>query len=195
MSQSNYRSKSNQEQAEAAARALEATPTSASRLTPEDQVVLLEHVSQSGNLRAAAALVGTTQQAVRELARRDPSFADEMQAAWADFRDGILMVEAHRRAVDGVEEGIYYRGVPTTDEHGRPAKLRHHSDTLLIRLLEVHDPRFRPHSVQEVKHSQPELDLEKLTPEQRAKLEALLEALRPKENPPAGVDAPGQDVI
>jgi hypothetical protein len=184
MSQSNYRSKSNQEQAEAAARARDAAPTSASRLTPEDQVVLLEHVAQSGNLRAAAALVGTTQQAVRALAKKDPTFAEELQTAWADFRDGVLLVEAHRRAVDGVVEGVYYRGVPTVDEHGRPAKVSHHSDALLIRLLEVHDPRFRPHSVQEVKHSQPELDLEKLTPEQRAKLEELLESLRPKDQPP-----------
>jgi hypothetical protein len=46
---------------------------------------------------------------------------------------GLLEDEAHRRAVDGVKEGVFYKG-------RRVAYQQKYSDTLLIVLLKAHAP-------------------------------------------------------
>jgi len=176
MAQSSPRSKSNREAVEAAARARAAMPVAAADLDPEQQVVILEHVAQSGNLKEAAALARTTTGTVRRRARNDPIFAEALAEAWDDFKDGVLLPAARQRAVDGIEEGVYYRGEPARDSAGVPAKVKKYSDALLLRLLEVHDPRFRPHSVQEPRQTPvgPET-LDALSPAAREKLEAFLQ--------------------
>lgn len=165
-------------------------------LVPQVQAVLCHHLSETGNLREAAALVGTSISAIRARERRDPEFADAMAEAWQAFKDNVLIPTALRRAVEGVRRGVYYRGELARDENGNPVYEYHHSDGLLMRLLEVFDHRFRPHNVSEVKAQVGPAQFDNLTPDQRAKLEALLDSLSPpaapEEAPRVGLpDAPG----
>jgi hypothetical protein len=148
---------------------------SASDLGPEAQAQLLEHLAQSGNFVEACALARTTAAAVRRRVKDDPVFAEALATAWDDFKDGVLLPEAKRRAVEGTKKGVYYRGEIGKDEHGQPAYERQFSDALLIRLLEVHDPRFRPHQVVETRQGPQASDLDDLSPEAQARLEAFLE--------------------
>lgn len=153
---------------------------------PRLQAELLAHLARTGDLLKACGLVRTTTRAVRQRAKDDPVFAEALANAWADFRDGVLIPEAHRRAVEGTRKGVYYRGELGRDENGEPAYERQFSDALLIRLLEKHDPTFRPHQVVENTTNGPgPADLATLSPEARAKMEALLEQLA-KDDPKHG---------
>jgi hypothetical protein len=190
------RSRSNKADVARAAAARDALPIVAANLGPQAQLIFLEHLSQSGDLPIAAAQAGTTASAVRARIRQDPVFAAAVHDAWEDFKDGPLMRAARERAITGVEEGVYYRGEPARDETGKPAKVRKFSDAILLRLLEVLDPRFRPHSVQEVR--QPSIGpeaLDDLTPAARQALEAFLEQRAKDEDakaqPAADTDVPG----
>ena len=142
---------------------------------PAAQAVLLAELARSGNLVHAAALAKTSARIVRRRAKEDEVFAEALQEAWDDFRDGVVIPEAKRRAVEGTLEGVYYRGEPAKNDDGKPAYQRRFSDALMIRLLEVLDPRFRPHQVVETRPGPQASDLDALSPEARAKLEAFLE--------------------
>lgn len=150
-------------------------PVGPSGITPAVQQIVVSTLATTGNLVAAARAARTTAKAVRDRAKIDVDFAMALDEAWRDYTDGILIPEAHRRAVEGVEEPVFFRGEPAKDEDGRPARLRKYSDTLLIRLLERRDPAFRPHHVVEARPGPGPEDLQKeMTDEERAKLEELL---------------------
>lgn len=169
-----------------AARARAVSPVTSTDLVPAVQIQVLQHLAQLGDLSKAAALSGTTMSAVRQRAKDDEEFATALEGAWADYRDAVLIPAAAKRAVEGVWEPAYYRGGPARDHVGGPecragtcacppGGKRNYSDALLLRLLEVLDPRFRPHKV--IESSQPivgQRDLDALSPEARAKLESFL---------------------
>jgi hypothetical protein len=161
----------------------------AADLGPAAQAALLEHIARRGNLVEACALARTSPRVVRARAKQDQVFAEALRDAWDDFKDGVLLPEAQRRAVQGTRKGVYYRGELGKDENGQPAYEHQFSDALLIRLLEVLDPRFRPHSVIETKNEPKAADIDALSPEARARLEAFLEQRvadeKAKDAPPA----------
>lgn len=151
--------------------------TTQALITPDVQALICERIAQTGNLADAAAIALTTPAVVRRRAERDEAFADALRNAWQDYKDLVLIPAATERAVKGVRRGVYYRGRPALDENDNPVYENHYSDQLLLKLLEVLDPRFRTHTVQEIKASVGPAQIDELTPEQREKLEALLRTL------------------
>jgi len=75
----------------------------------------------------------------RLAAQRDPAFAAAIEEARADA-DARLEHECYRRAVEGVEQGVFQKGVQAVDFEGKPAKVRVYSDRLLERLLQARMP-------------------------------------------------------
>jgi hypothetical protein len=69
----------------------------------------LDRLAQDGNVLAACALVGLSREAAYRLRRRDPLFARAWAAAQALAREASAQVLACR-AIDGIEEEIWYRG-------------------------------------------------------------------------------------
>ena len=77
--------------------------------TPERKIRFLDCLAEKGNVRRACGRVGLSQQAAYVLRRRDPVFARAWAAALALARASCEQVLAER-AIDGVEEQIWYRG-------------------------------------------------------------------------------------
>ena len=73
------------------------------------------------------------------LRRRDPHFAAEWDGA-QEQADAKLLVEARRRAIDGVERGIFQKGTQATTADGKPATKKVYSDRLLELLLKSRFP-------------------------------------------------------
>lgn len=69
----------------------------------------LDHLATKGNVRASCARVGLSTESAYRLRRRDPDFARGWAAALALARDASVQVLADR-AIDGVEERVFYRG-------------------------------------------------------------------------------------
>lgn len=112
----------------------------------------------------------------------DPEFAEGYEEAMETYRDA-LVAEAHRRAVDGVPEPIYYQGARVTEgDDKRDAVVLKYSDRMLELLLKRHIPEFRDRSTvdQNVKQEVTiqMADLGKLPREDRDQLRALLERQR-----------------
>ncbi|QZP09456.1 hypothetical protein [Caenibius sp. WL] len=77
--------------------------------TPAARTRFLEHLALKGHVRAACAHVGLSAEAAYRLRRRDPLFARGWAAALVLAHDHGEQVLA-ARAIDGVEEPVYYRG-------------------------------------------------------------------------------------
>src|SRR5688572_17413757 len=77
--------------------------------TPARRTRFLDRLAQDGNVLAACALVGLSREAAYRLRRRDPLFARAWAAAQALAREASAQVLA-TRAIDGVEEEVWYRG-------------------------------------------------------------------------------------
>ena len=77
--------------------------------TPAVRTRFLEHLALKGHVRAACAHVGLSAEAAYRLRRRDPLFARGWAAALVLAHDHGEQVLA-ARAIDGVEEPVYYRG-------------------------------------------------------------------------------------
>lgn len=77
--------------------------------TPARRVRFLHHLSGRGDVRAAAAVVGMSRQSAYLLRRRDRTFAKAWEAALVLARRHVEEVLA-TRALDGVEEPVFYHG-------------------------------------------------------------------------------------
>lgn len=92
----------------------------------------LEALERTGNVSEAARQAGISRVTAYDRRRSDAAFA----AAWEhslEVATDALEAEARRRALDGVEEPVFYQGA----ECGR---IRKYSDTLMIVLLKAHRP-------------------------------------------------------
>ena len=78
-------------------------------LTPQRKMRFLDELSRHGNVRVAAGRVGVSRSAVYLAQRRDAAFARGWRAALVLARDHAEAVLAER-AIEGVEEQIWYRG-------------------------------------------------------------------------------------
>jgi hypothetical protein len=77
--------------------------------TPERQMRFLDCLAMRGNVRLACREAGMSPEAAYRLKGRDPQFARGWAAALVLAHDFSVEVLADR-AIDGVEEPIYYRG-------------------------------------------------------------------------------------
>lgn len=96
----------------------------------------IELLASTGNVTEAARLIGTSRRNVYEHKKRDKEFA----AAWDDALErgcDALEAEARRRAAQGVDKPVFYKGEVV-------GKVREYSDLLLIFLLKAYRPeKFR----------------------------------------------------
>ena len=77
--------------------------------TPERRMRFLDHLAGGGNVRAACVRVGMSRDTAYRLKRRDPLFARIWDAALLLAREVSADVLANR-ALDGIEEQVWYRG-------------------------------------------------------------------------------------
>ena len=84
-------------------------PAPANGWTPERKALFLDRMACHGNARAACRAVGLSREAAYKLRRRDPLFARAWAAALVLARENGEQVLGER-AIEGVEEPIYYRG-------------------------------------------------------------------------------------
>lgn len=85
------------------------TPTPTHGWTPERKVQFLDRLAVHGNARAACRSVGLSAEAAYRLRRRDPLFARGWDAAVVLGRENGVQVLGDR-AIEGIEEDIYFRG-------------------------------------------------------------------------------------
>lgn len=87
----------------------------------------IETLATTGNVSASAKLIGKSRFAVYAARDSDEEFAKRWDEALEEACD-TLEAEARRRALEGVDQPVYYLG----EECGR---IRKYSDTLLMFLL------------------------------------------------------------
>lgn len=80
----------------------------------------------------AARAAGATPRQVRDAMELDPDFKEQVEDALDLAVDGFE-AEAIRRAVDGVEKGVYHQGAMIATE-------THYSDALLTQVLKARRP-------------------------------------------------------
>lgn len=107
-------------------------PTAAQKFTPEKRAVFLDFLTRTGNVVRSAEAAGVTQSYLYRLRQKDPEFAGQWDAAVAQATDAI-MTEARRRALEGWEQPVYYRGKQV-------GSVRRYSDNMLALLLRLHRP-------------------------------------------------------
>ncbi len=100
------------------------------------QKPFLEALSQTGNVREACKMASVTRQMAYTTRKSDPDFAKDWQEALESAAD-VLEREAWRRANDGTDKPVFYKG----EECG---KIREYSDLLLMFLLKgIRPEKFR----------------------------------------------------
>lgn len=77
--------------------------------TPARQTQFLDHLAHDGSVRAACARVGMSREAAYRLRRREALFARGWDAALVQAR-AVSAEALASRALDGIEEEIWYRG-------------------------------------------------------------------------------------
>src|SRR5262252_6206849 len=92
-------------------------------ITPAVKAKFLVALSETANVRRAAAAVGFSATIFYRHARQDPAFAQQWDETMQAAMETVLEPEAIRRAVEGVEQDVYYQGEKIGVE-------RHYSDTL-----------------------------------------------------------------
>lgn len=99
----------------------------------DTETAFLELLRKNGNITQSARQLGLSRQKFRVHKEVNPDFSDAWDAALAEAVD-LLEAEAHRRAVEGFLEPVFYRG----KECGA---VRKYSDTMLSILLRGNNPK------------------------------------------------------
>lgn len=104
----------------------------AMKLTPEKLTAFCAALAETCNVGRACAAVGISRQTAYNWREADPDFALAWERA---MKAGLLALEdeAHRRAFEGTDEPVFYKGYEC-------GSVRKYSDTLAIFLLKAHAP-------------------------------------------------------
>lgn len=96
-------------------------------MTEHQQGLYINAIRETGLEASARRIAGVSKRAVENTIEENPDFAEQLEDAM-DCAADVLEAEARRRAVDGYEEDVYYKGefVGTTTKY---------SDSLLALLL------------------------------------------------------------
>jgi len=119
------------------------------------KTAFLRAMGACGNVTIAANIAGVSRESAYRHRKTDKAFAE----AWDDARDAacdLIEAEARRRAVDGVDEPVFYKGKPLMqgiDRSGKrvpadspkaiktvPVTIKRYSDLLLIFLVKAARP-------------------------------------------------------
>lgn len=116
----------------------------------------------------ACDLSGVSRSLILSQMKKDPYFADEVKEAQEAAFDR-LEGEAYQRAVHGVLEPVFHKGYICGD-------IRKYSDSLLIKMLEANNPKYKKVPIIESPES---VDLSKLSNEELDQLEKILNKTQP----------------
>lgn len=108
----------------------------------EAKYAFLEHLAENGRIPSAARHIGTLSTVAKAEIKADSEFAEAVEEALLLYNDKIIG-EIHRRAIEGVEKGIYYKGDRIDTELV-------YSDNLLIAHAKANIEKYRDKSKQEV---------------------------------------------
>ena len=103
-----------------------------SKLTPKKREGFLDSLRAGNTISFACDAFNLARRAMYQLREDDEAFRAEWDEAYEEGAE-ILEQEARRRAVDGIDKPIVYRGVIT-------GKVKEYSDTLLIFLIKGRKP-------------------------------------------------------
>lgn len=95
----------------------------------------LEAVRRTGLIAQSARAAGTNSRRIKSECEEDKEFAADMQESLMLYAE-MVQEELHRRAVEGVEEDVYFQGVKCGTK-------RNYSDALLTTLVKAKSPEFR----------------------------------------------------
>ena len=95
----------------------------------------LESFRVIGTISKAAVAAGVSRTTVYNWIRNDSVFQESFEDAEEDVRDAIRE-EIHRRAIAGVDEPVYQRGMLV-------GHVRKYSDALLIKMAQARLPEYR----------------------------------------------------
>ncbi len=98
----------------------------------ERQSLFLTHYREFGTIRQSCEKIGIHRNTYHKWIREDPQFVVDFELAKEDSNDSLLK-EAHRRAIRGTSEPIYYKGK-------KVGSRQWHSDSLLMFLMKANDP-------------------------------------------------------
>lgn len=100
------------------------------RLSARKRARFLDVLAETGNVAEAARQAALNRQHLYALRRDDGAFAMAWEAALDEAADALLL-EARRRALEGVEQPVFHKG-------GQVGTRRVYSDRLLVFLLQAH---------------------------------------------------------
>lgn len=100
-------------------------------LTHQVKNKICKMIEETGDWRTAIATLSISRVAFKNALKKDVQLAERVEMAEGKYLAG-LEAEARRRAVEGVEKGIYYKG-------DRIATEREYSDKLLDKLMTAAD--------------------------------------------------------
>lgn len=95
----------------------------------------LESVRRTGLVAKSARAAGTNSRRIKSECEVDKEFAADMQESLLIYAESI-QEELHRRAVEGVEEDVYFQGAVCGTKIN-------YSDSLLTTLVKAKSPEFR----------------------------------------------------
>jgi hypothetical protein len=148
------------------------------------RAAFLAALAECGVVTAAAKAARLDRVTVWRWRETDPSFAAQFDDAVAQAADGLER-EARRRAVEGVEEPVFYKGIEV-------GTVRKYSDSLLTTMLKAKRPEYRDASKLELSGR---LAIGELTEEEIRKELAALAATHGIAVPAAPPDADDLDGI
>jgi hypothetical protein len=105
------------------------------RTQEKRQKFLLALVETGGNVSLSCDLAGLKRRSAYDWRRDDAEFAAEWDEAVNRGLDA-LEAEARRRAYEGVDEPVFYKGVVC-------GHIRRYSDSLIMFMLKAYRPQFR----------------------------------------------------
>jgi hypothetical protein len=105
---------------------------SESKFTPELLEQYLDLLRQYGLKARCARAVGLHPSSMKRYRKDNPDYDDEVEAAMEDYRESVES-EIHRRAIEGIDSPVFYKGELVNTE-------KRYSD----RLLELHAKRHIP---------------------------------------------------
>lgn len=88
-----------------------------------------------GNISKAAIAAGVSRKTVYNWLKNSDDFRSRFEDAEEDVRDAVRE-EIHRRAIEGVDEPVYQRGMLV-------GHVRKYSDALLIKMAQARLPEYR----------------------------------------------------
>lgn len=112
--------------------------------TPPDEIrkvkddLFFDALAKSGRISFAADVSGLDRSHVYKRRDKDPEFEARWVAALETYGD-VLEAEAHRRAVEGVDKGVWYLGAQVGVE-------KQYSDSLLALMLKAKRREYRDNS-------------------------------------------------